>query len=371
MLRAALPLLFLLSLAAVATAQLVPRRLGCGNAVRAEDVPALELADSRRREVSQADKVGTWYFVPIQFHIVRRSNGNAGLDPSDTVFILDTLNDDFAEMQMVFYSAAPINYIDDDRYYEEVDSDAEIDDLRSIDNVANWLNIYFVDHLADDDGELCGISSFSSIGRTQGIVVANDCTVQQGEPSTVTHEVGHYFDLYHTHEPAFAEECVDGSNCSWGGDKVCDTPADPELGSHNVVDCVYVGNERDSCNNDSYSPREHNFMSYSPHECRTQFTDGQVSRAISTLLGNRADHITIASISSEAVYVDWRAVGFEMGTSISPYDTLEEGIDWAQATGRSIVIVAGGSYPQSLSAVGGAIGVTIVPTAGANATFGD
>ena len=61
--------------------------------------------------------------------------------------------------------------------------------------------------------------------------------------STIIHEFGHYFSLFHTHGPtnsAITTELVDGSNCTTSGDELCDTPADPNL-SGNVTNCLYTG----------------------------------------------------------------------------------------------------------------------------------
>jgi len=83
----------------------------------------------------------------------------------------------------------------------------------------------------------------------------NDCTAVWWNHTTFPHEVGHYFDLFHTHETAYGRECVDGSNCTTAGDRLCDTPADPGLGAHNVNDaCQYIGHELDPCHGDPYSP---------------------------------------------------------------------------------------------------------------------
>ena len=61
-------------------------------------------------------------------------------------------------------------------------------------------------------------------------MIKNDCTAAGGNDTTLSHELGHYFDLYHTHETSFGTECPSGSNCQSAGDMVCDTPADPNLG---------------------------------------------------------------------------------------------------------------------------------------------
>jgi PKD repeat protein len=106
--------------------------------------------------------------------------------------------------------------------------------------------------------------------------------------STLTHEVGHYLGLYHTHETAFGEEAVNGSDCLYEGDLLCDTPADPRLGTN--IDgggCVYIGNETDE-NGNSYTPHVSNIMSYSRKECRFEFTEDQQDKVMWTLENERS-----------------------------------------------------------------------------------
>jgi len=60
-------------------------------------------------------------------------------------------------------------------------------------------------------------------------------------------------------------ELLDGSNCTIGGDMLCDTPADPNLSLPDMVapPCMYVGTITDA-NGDLYMPMLNNLMSYSP-----------------------------------------------------------------------------------------------------------
>ncbi len=88
-----------------------------------------------------------------------------------------------------------------------------------------------------------------------------------GPANTLAHEIGHLLGLSHTHDGAIEPELVDGSNCSIGGDMLCDTPADPNLSTpgYVIAPCQYVGTVTDA-NGDPYTPLLNNVMSYSP--CR-------------------------------------------------------------------------------------------------------
>jgi hypothetical protein len=101
--------------------------------------------------------------------------------------------------------------------------------------------------------------------------------------STLPHEMGHDFGLYHTFE-TFNGARIENvartglcTNCTYSGDQLCDTEADPE---NTPVDnnCIYTGTALDGCNM-PYTPNTHNIMTYGNRSCRDFFTLGQGSRA--------------------------------------------------------------------------------------------
>ena len=223
------------------------------------------------------------YVVPLTFHVVRTSSGQQGLSQARLDQALLDANLAYAPLSIEFCLVGPVNYIDDDDLYFNINSSAEIDALRSMNPVPGTINVYFTENLNNGSSSICGRSSFST-SAVQGIAMKNSCTGLASNPSTFPHELGHYFDLYHTHSSSMGAECVDGSNCASAGDLVCDTPADPTLGSSNVTSgCAYVGNDTDNCHGDPYAPLPDNFMSYSRKTCRTEFTPGQKNRALATL----------------------------------------------------------------------------------------
>ena len=116
-------------------------------------------------------------------------------------------------------AAGPIDYIDSDFFYFSISGTSDINLMRTTNTVPNTINIYFTENLPG----LCGISSFT-FSSVQGIAMANSCAGLPTNPSTFSHELGHDFDLFHTHEPFYGDECVNGSNCATAGDLVSDTP---------------------------------------------------------------------------------------------------------------------------------------------------
>ena len=237
---------------------------------------------------------GGQYVVPFTFHVVRRSDGTGGIWEGQLDQALEDANAAFVDSGFEFCQAAGIDYIDDDDFYYNIDTLAEINALRQTNPVANTVNIYFTPNLANQNGSFCGISSFTN-SPVQCIVMHNTCTGLSWNPSTFPHEVGHYFDLYHTHETAFGVECVNGSNCDIAGDLLCDTPADPGLlqGGQYFVDpdnCQYIGNFESPCPGDPpYDPDTRNYLSSSRPLCRDHLTQHQDEKALATLLNLRPE----------------------------------------------------------------------------------
>ncbi|MBX2815767.1 MAG: zinc-dependent metalloprotease [Saprospiraceae bacterium] len=144
-------------------------------------------------------------------------------------------------------------------------------------HVDNTINIFYLDDIGDSQLSIaaCGISTFpfNSTPGDRFIIMSKDCSTNG---STLAHEVGHLFGLFHTHETFFGREFVNGSNCATAGDQLCDTPADPNLGGAPLQGCSFVSQVVDG-NGDLFSPDPSNLMSYAPQRCRQRFSDDQAA----------------------------------------------------------------------------------------------
>jgi hypothetical protein len=154
-------------------------------------------------------------------------------------------------------------------------------------NTSMYLNIWVVNSISGGGNNTLGFAQFPSSSQpasTYGIVIRADQMGGIGLASstdgrTLTHEVGHCLNLYHT----FQSGC--GFSCTSSGDFVCDTP--PQSGSHSNS-CNFTIN---SCNNDAtggsggnpnpYSSNVpdqlENYMGYGL-SCMGMFTPGQKNR---------------------------------------------------------------------------------------------
>lgn len=114
---------------------------------------------------------------------------------------------------------------------------------------------------------------------------------------TMTHEMGHALNLYHTFEDdGTGSTCPPNTSgqCATEGDKVCDTP--PHMRS--VSTCVADGTANSCASGTTAIDYQHNYMDYSSEACKNMFTAGQSSRATTALTTLRAQLIDSTNLIS-------------------------------------------------------------------------
>ncbi|MCC7525036.1 MAG: zinc-dependent metalloprotease [Chitinophagaceae bacterium] len=155
-----------------------------------------------------------------------------------------------------------------------------------------YYNIYVVNKINGKDGTsgqfVAGYAYFPTSSIVDGIVML--ATQMKAGSKTLSHEIGHAFNLYHTFEGSH-----DNSQCPAApGDRVNDTdPVAFNANSSGVVDFTCrTGNN--SCINQPYNIRtENNFMSYT--NCYTLFTPGQKDRVQASVLLAERNSLTTSS----------------------------------------------------------------------------
>ncbi|MBN4052355.1 PKD domain-containing protein, partial [Sphingobacteriaceae bacterium AH-315-L07] len=111
------------------------------------------------------------------------------------------------------------------------------------------------------DGTVCLYNAFGTVGNLKSYTNLN---------RTLTHETGHYLNLYHT----FAGGSCTETNCATQGDLVCDTPPTLQGGSCSAPICA--------------GQLVQNYMDYTSGTCQNMFTQGQVDRMRAALQGPRS-----------------------------------------------------------------------------------
>ncbi len=278
----------------------------CGTDLSPETLRQL-LANQEAGLYQEVSRVDEDFTINLAFHILQRNDSTGGPLQADLDFAVTNLN--------LYYAAAHIQFqlaVQDsipNLTYFSITTRAEFDSMRTLADVPDAVDLFFVNTLSWAGSNWCGYSSFSG-DAVQGIGISNSCVANN---ALVAHEVGHYFDLYHTHETNTGTECPDGSNCAATGDLLCDTPADPLLGGANVDgNCNYTGGQAVFCNNfiQFYTPNPGNIMSYAPALCQNFFTTGQIGRMRATLTNLRTEllvhvpdlyHLTPSGWSSSVV----------------------------------------------------------------------
>ena len=180
-------------------------------------------------------------------------------------------------------------------------------DEINLKNLSRWdteryLNVWLVKDICS--GTSCGTAGFAYLSGAHGQPydgVVNEASFfgSTADNSKVhIHEVGHYFNLYHTFGSG-ALSCTN-SNCLTDGDRVCDTPPDA---SSSAVSCGAAQNSctTDGDDTDSRNPYRsttlgglgdqgdnyENYMDYGFQSCQTTYTANQKTRMRAALDGDR------------------------------------------------------------------------------------
>lgn len=142
------------------------------------------------------------------------------------------------------------------------------------------INMYFVNTIETGLGQYAG--GFATLPNPSDTQHKNDY-VFIAQLFAISHELGHFFGLYHPHERSFGSEFADGSNCDVAGDLICDTPAEPDLTKLHNGQCLYTGNDGPiflDPKGNRYIPSVTNIMSYIKPDCMKTFTNQQFKKMI-------------------------------------------------------------------------------------------
>lgn len=241
--------------------------------------------------------------VPIRPHIVTQTNGTGGISFLDLNLALAQVNSVFYDVGLEFYfcGASPDN-INNSTYYN-FNTINENNMANTGNEVSNAINMYFVNEISiNGSGLAYGYAKFpnNNIASTR-IVIQNNAALNS---KTIVHELGHHFSLYHTFQNTENGNNVGGaehvartgsnSNCSYSGDLLCDTEADPGFTGSNLSDCVYIGTNTDIYGT-TYKPDISNIMSYFPNSCSDEriYSTDQANR----ILQGRASRESFSSFT--------------------------------------------------------------------------
>jgi Pregnancy-associated plasma protein-A len=223
-------------------------------------------------DISPHTITGAW--VNIYYHIVKRTNGTgSGITNANICKATRDINNIFNKYG-IYFKQIGTDDITDDALYGFSGTENESNTLFGKRLRQDAINVYILPYIPGGGGCAKNIPSYA-LAVTESSVI--------NSPSTISHEIGHCFGLYHTHMTTFGAELIDGSNGASAGDKISDTPADPNL-EYNVSNCLYTGTATQ--NGIPYSPDPRNVMSYSGESCKDRFSPFQVNAMYNILLYN-------------------------------------------------------------------------------------
>ncbi len=248
--------------------------------------------------------------IPYQIHFFRASDGSSNLTLAEIYNEIDSVNQFYSNSDMVFVECLSPQIIDDD-YYNAFDYNTHHADVLSQFYTEEVVNMYFYGSVNFNGSPVCGYSQYPP--SEDYVMMSANCATNG---STLAHELGHLFGLPHTHGGT-PDELADGSNCATEGDYICDTPADPTLGTSTVdTNCVYTGTATDA-NGMPYAPDPSNIMSYSRKKCRNYFSPMQYDVINYTYLNER--YYLTCSVTSDGLNNH-----DEKGFSITPNPGIED-----------------------------------------------
>lgn len=192
--------------------------------------------------------------------------------------IIRTVNGAFKPLNVKFQVGTVRNF--ELPYIEELADNGyglyySLSETLDSDTMSLWMIENDSTRLCETNGPVTSCSrtgGWASVdGNTNNIVLGR---FDMNNPNIVIHEFGHFYGLEHTFESQkYGETKFDNSNCATTGDRICDTPPDPNVSpifiSYYQCELYYK--------NDLYKPIINNYMTYnSPCYMKEySFTDGQ------------------------------------------------------------------------------------------------
>ncbi|BDS15369.1 T9SS type A sorting domain-containing protein [Aureispira anguillae] len=208
------------------------------------------MLDNRRQQMNllsifeDARGGGNTVYIPVQFHIVTKSDGTGGESVQHVLDNLCKLNTDFAFVGVEFYLYSPIRFVHQDLLYTN-NQDGMASYFMGLYKESNVVNIFVGNEIVDTSG---GVTLGYYSPSLDAIYAIKDAV--DGSSLTLTHEAGHFFSLPHTFSgweernyntvtanangrtPTFLSNGDEveriirsggGENCQIAGDGFCDT----------------------------------------------------------------------------------------------------------------------------------------------------
>lgn len=182
-----------------------------------------------------------------------------------------------------------------DKYGVNYDNSNGVDDYEIKTELApHWpesayFNIYLITGFDSEHQLSYGLMGYATFPETYDYYYESwmkVATVKNANDTTLTHELGHAFGLYHTFDEIDYDDqtsCPVNNDCTQDGDQVCDTS--PSRSMYDVWP-VPSNSQIDPCTGNNWDGTQYNIMNYTNVE--RKFTEGQRERAVLMMLDSRS-----------------------------------------------------------------------------------
>ncbi len=288
---------------------------------------------------------GADYTVPVVFHIIHTGEPvgiGSNISEAQILQSLNDLNDDFRDVQNNGHDVG----IDFCLAQRDPDGNSQFngngDNITGIQRVdgtvvngynllgmsmngnevelkalSNWpntdyFNIWIVHDIA---GSAVGFATFPVADDDRDGIVMQANVTGTGLSKVISHEAGHYLDLYHTFQGSSSHtQCPINNDCNLDGDMVCDTRPHPYMNEmNNWFPCDE--SQYTACDPSFSLPDQvtENYMNYTSNACSDEFTEGQVMRLRGALMNLRPSLMSSLGCqpSCPSVDVDFMATSTE------------------------------------------------------------
>jgi predicted Zn-dependent protease len=271
------------------------------------------------------------YRVPVKLWIYTHRDGSGNISDEEIgVFIKDLNYFNIANKTGFRYYLQDVEYIQKNRHYK-LGYFWEAPWQSFIHKDKGAINVHFAGNIKKAGGTVSG--TFNQLSRS--------VLVKKGSTRTsLTHEIGHYFGLLHPHRYFKGNKCHQeavsrtrkykgcltrkGLICETSGDKLCDTPAEPDLLKSVNKECEYTGDFEDNWG-EKYVPKVNNIMSYPAYrKCRNEFTAGQVALMLYTAERNRFAPYWQTEKNGQAANIQFNFDNFEPDNAKAMASVLKE-----------------------------------------------
>ncbi|MEN9443541.1 MAG: hypothetical protein RIS47_431 [Bacteroidota bacterium] len=256
---------------------------------------------ARMPDMAKTDSILFW--IPVQFWTYCSDTGEGAVAVADIRKHIEDLNyyQILNQTRIRFYPLPSLTQVNDSRR-RQIRWDGEVLAVTRHNNIKGVLNVHLIDSIVKKKFLFFGpiVNNYRGLYNTftEGVMLK-----KKTSRSSLTHEVGHFFGLVHTHDywnsGKSRREAVSRNrmvtyqgrtvrNCEVNGDMLCDTPADPNLTWYVNDSCQFEATNLTDLWGDIYSPDVSNLMAYPrDRECRESYTQSQKIAMLYTAYGNR------------------------------------------------------------------------------------